>query len=256
MDVATLRKLALGASMALGLAIFASASHAVVKTPAMPQDEMQAADTDPLEPINRGIFWFNNMFDKVVLKPVTQAYRFVVPEKGRTMVDNAITNLYTPVVFANSVLQADPQNSFATLWRFVLNSTVGIGGVFDVASEAGLHNRPADLGETFAFYGAGTGPYVVLPVIGPSNLRDAIGRLGDAFMTPTNYAGPWIEYGVWGATAVNERSKNMQLIDDIFASSLDPYSTFRSGYTQKRVSDIRRAKTSRDKALANACKAK
>jgi len=221
MSVNEWRKQALCAVMALCVGLFAASNaHAATELPtkaskqAQPaknaghdQDEEQAIDNDPLEPVNRAIYEFNYGFDIVLLKPVTQGYRFIVPEYGRTMFDNFITNLYTPVVFANSVFQADPQNSFATFWRFMLNTTIGMGGVFDVASEAGLHNRPADLGETFAFYGAGAGPYIVLPIIGPSNLRDMFGRIGDAFMIPTNYAGKnWIEFGVWGATAVNERS--------------------------------------------------
>jgi phospholipid-binding lipoprotein MlaA len=221
-------------------------------------DEAQSPEeNDPLESVNRGIFWFNRMFDQVLLKPITQGYRFVVPEKGREMVDNFVSNLYTPVVLVNSVMQRDPQNSFATGWRFILNTTFGVGGLFDFASAVGLHNRPADLGETMAFYGVGPGPYVYLPFIGPSDLRDSFGRLGDAFMMPTNYApswfkggdGYWIEYGTWGLTAIDERSKNWSLINDLYSNSLDPYTTFRSAYTQKRASDIRRAKTERDKAL-------
>jgi len=263
MDSGKLRERMLGVLVVLCVGVFvATAAHAVQKPDSKDtgKDAEQSVDADPLEPLNRGIYWFNHVLDVAVIKPVTQAYRFVVPEQGRTMVDNFITNLYTPVVLVNSVLQRDPQNSFATGWRFILNTTFGLGGLFDFASAVGLHNRPADLGETMAFYGAGNGPYVVLPIIGPSNVRDAFGRLGDAFMMPTNYApgwfsgstGNWIEYGTWGATVINERSKDMQLIDDIYANSLDPYSTFRSGYTQKRASDIRRAKAARDKALANA----
>lgn len=265
------RRRALALLLALGLGACA-VSVAYAATPGATKssehtdaDDQTYVDTDsdPLEPFNRVIYGFNHIFDKVVLRPVTQAYRYVVPEYGRTMFDNFVTNLYTPVVFTNSVLQGDPKNSFSTFFRFVINTTIGVGGMFDVASEAGLHNRNADLGETMAFYGVGPGPYLVIPVIGPSNVRDAFGRLGDAFMTPTNYATDWfkggqgyeIEYGVWAATAIDERSKNMKLIDEIYANSLDPYSTFRSGYTQKRASDIRRAKAARDKALAAAmCK--
>ena len=256
----------LSAVVALGMGIsIAGSAYAAprIDTTYADQDKPQAVDVDPLEPVNRGVHWFNHIFDVAVLKPVTQAYRFVVPEKGRSMVDNFLTNIYTPVVLVNSVLQRDPQNSFATGWRFILNTTLGVGGLFDFASEVGLHNRQADLGETMAFYGVGTGPYIVLPIIGPSNVRDALGRLGDAFMTPTNYAPGWfkggqgyeIEYGTWALTAINERSKNMSVIDEIYNNSLDPYSTFRSAYTQKRASDIRRAKAARDKALARgSCK--
>lgn len=217
----------------------------------------QAVDDDPMEPLNRAVYHFNYTLDGLVLRPAAQVYRGVVPEKGREMVGNALDNIYSPVVFANSVLQADPQNSFATFWRFVLNTTMGLGGLFDVASEAGLKNRPADFGQTLAIYGAGPGPYVVLPVIGPSNGRDSMGRLADAFMNPFNYVDSGASIVLWSTTAVHQRAVNMKLIDDIYDSSLDPYVTFRSGYTQKRASDIRRAAAARKKSQeAAGCKVK
>lgn len=214
--------------------------------------EQAAADHDPMEPINRAIFQFNYVVDGVVLKPVTQIYRGVTPAKGQEMVSNFLDNLYTPLSFFNSVLQGDPENSFASLWSFIINSTVGVGGAFDVASEIPLKYRKADLGQTLAMYGAGPGPYVVLPIIGPSNARDSFGRLGDALMNPFNYTDePW-PYVLWGATAVEKRSENMKLIDDIYASSLDPYATFRSGFTQKRASEIKRAREARKKSQEKA----
>ena len=208
-------------------------------------EDADASDVyDPLEPVNRGIYEFNYVFDGVLLKPLTLVYQGVVPDKGQEMVTHFLQNIYAPVVFANSVLQADPKNSFDTLCRFVINTTLGIGGLFDVATDFGVTNRPADLGETLSFWGATPGPYIELPVIGPSNLRDAFGRLGDSFMTPTNYAKPAVWVSVWAATAIDARSRNMSLIDGIYSSSLDPYATFRSAYTQKRASDIKRAKHS------------
>lgn len=212
-------------------------------------DEQQALDSDPWETYNRGMYQFNYTVDGLVLRPVSVIYRGVIPGDGRDMVTNFLGNLYTPVTFANSVLQGDPENSFATMWRFILNSTFGIGGLFDFASEVGLKNRPADLGMTFAMYGAKSGPYFVLPILGPSNVRDATGRLGDAFLNPFNYISNGTSAAIWGATAVDVRSNNMQLIDGVYKDSIDPYSTFRSGYTQKRNETIRRAKESRKKAL-------
>lgn len=207
-----------------------------------------SVDNDPIEPWNRTVFQLNRTVDGTVLKPVTLAYRWAVPAKGQEMVHNFITNLYTPVVFANSVLQLDPQNSFSSFWRFFVNTAFGIGGLFDVASETDLKVRETDLGQTFAMYGADTGPYLVLPIIGPSNARDALGRIGDAFINPFNHVDEGASYVLWSTTAVDRRSINMKLIDDIYATSLDPYSTFRSAYTQKRSGDIRRALTEREKA--------
>jgi phospholipid-binding lipoprotein MlaA len=216
----------------------------------VPQD--QAVDDDPLEPMNRAIFQFNYTLDGVLLKPVTQMYRGVVPEKGQEMVSNFLDNLYTPVVFFNSVLQADPENSFHSLWSFIINSTFGVAGLFDAASEAGLKMRHADLGQTFAVYGSGPGVYVVLPIIGPSNTRDSLGRLGDALMNPFNHVDEGASIAMWTATAIDKRSENMTLIDDIYRTSLDPYTTFRSGYSQKRQSDIRRAKDARKQSQEKA----
>ncbi len=206
-------------------------------------------DADPLEPMNRGIYKFNYAVDTAVLRPVTVAYRYAVPETGREMVSHFLENIYSPVVLVNSVAQGDPQNSFATFWRFMINSTFGIGGLFDVASEAGLKNRQTDFGQTMSMADIGTGPYIVLPIIGPSNARDAIGRLADALINPFNYISNAASAGMWTATAIDARSNNMTLIDDVYRTSLDPYSTFRSGFTQKRASDNRRAKAARDKAV-------
>jgi len=218
----------------------------------IPQKNTDNLDTDPLCGYNRAMFAFNEGFDKILLRPVTSGYRYVMPEEGRHMVSNFLDNLYTPVIFANSVLQGDPQNSFASLWRFILNSTLGGAGLFDFASASGLHNRPADFGETLAMYGVDSGPYVVLPILGPSNIRDGVGRLTDAFLTPTNYASNSVSYSIWGATAIDIRSRNMSLIDSIYKDSLDPYSTMKSLYEQKRAADIRKAKASRQKSLKKA----
>jgi phospholipid-binding lipoprotein MlaA len=210
--------------------------------------EPAAYDQDPLEPVNRAIFQFNTVVDQIVLRPVTQGYQAVVPEKGREMVSNAVSNLYMPLTMFNSALQGDVENTFASFWRFMINSSVGIGGLFDVASEIPLKARTTDLGQTFAMYGAGPGAYVVLPIIGPSTTRDSFGRLGDAVMNPFNHMDNDFSYVMWGATALDARSRNATLIDDIYRTSLDPYSTFRSGYLQKRAADIRRAKEARDKS--------
>jgi phospholipid-binding lipoprotein MlaA len=205
-----------------------------------------ANDNDPWEPLNRAIFGFNRTVDTCLLRPVTSVYRFVVPASGREAVSNVLVNLYAPVTFANSILQVDPQNTFATFWRFVINTTFGIGGIFDVASEAGLKNRTTDLGQTFGIWGADEGPYFVIPVMGPSNVRDTFGVIGDIFFFPPNYSQEWAVPLAIGATAaIDARSRNMDLIDDVYRTSLDPYATFRSGYMQKRAADIKRAKAAR-----------
>jgi phospholipid-binding lipoprotein MlaA len=238
--------------LSVGLLALGGCAHApekLLKSNAGTGKEVEAEDVDSWAPFNHAMYKFNYGLDMLILKPVTKGYRAVVPKQGRKMVSNVIDNLYSPVVFTNSLLQGDPQNSFATLWRFLLNSTFGLGGTMDFASKAGLKNRPADFGQTLAMAGAGTGPYIVLPFFGPSNGRDALGRVVDAFLDPLNYAGYEVTIPKQAITAIDWRSRNGKVVDDIYENSLDPYETFRSAYTQKRASDIRRAQESREKAL-------
>ncbi len=237
----------------LALALVTAAPVALAESNyAAPDEDYAVEGNDPLEPLNRAVYRFNYVVDGVVLKPAAQIYRGVVPTKGREMVTNVLENIYAPVTVANSVLQGDPQNSFASFWRFILNSTFGVLGLFDAASEMGLKSRTTDFGQTLAIYGFGSGPYVVLPIIGPSNARDTVGRVGDVFMNPFNYIDDGVSLTIWSATAVDKRSNNMKLLDDIYSSSLDPYSTFRSGYTQHRSAAISRAKAARSKNLRDA----
>lgn len=210
-------------------------------------------DNDPWEPFNRGMYRMNYVIDGLVLKPITQVYRGVMPERGQKMVHNFVLNLQEPITFGNSVLQADPQNSFVSLWRFLLNSTVGVGGLFDVASEVGLIERRTDFGQTLALYGIENGPYLFLPVLGPSNARDGLGRVADAFMHPAMYVdSTGASVALWTVTIVDTRSDNWDVIEDIQKSSLDPYVTFRSAYTQKRANDIKKARAARNAAWAKA----
>ncbi|MEK6745828.1 MAG: VacJ family lipoprotein [Pseudomonadota bacterium] len=206
---------------------------------------------DPIEPLNRGIFQFNYAVDTVLLKPVAQGYDAVMPKRGQTMVSNFVSNIKEPVTFANSVLQTDANNSFTTLWRFLFNSTFGIAGLFDVASELGLKNRETGLGDTFAIYGADAGPYLMIPVFGPSSVRDGIGRAGDVFLDPISYTNNPVFYSVVAVKTIEARHRNMKLLNDIY-NSIDPYSTMRSIYTQFRAKAIKNAINQRNKSLESA----
>ena len=212
-------------------------------------DKYAEIDSDPIEPLNRFIFQFNHIIDSIILKPVAQGYDAVVPDRGKVMVSNFVSNIKEPVTLVNSVLQTDPQNSFCTLWRFAINSTVGIGGLFDAASEIGLKNRDTGFGDTLAIYGADAGPYIVIPILGPSNLRDGLGRLGDIVVDPVSYADNAVFYSIVGVKTVDGRYHTLKLLDDIYASSVDPYATIRSGYTQHRIAQIKFAKNARKKSL-------
>ncbi len=222
-------------------------------TAACTQASRDNVENDPWEPLNRGMYRTNYVIDGVVLKPITQIYRGVVPERGQAMVHNFVDNLQEPISFGNSLLQADPENSFVSLWRFLLNSTVGIGGLFDVASEVGLVGRSADFGQTLALYGVESGPYLFLPVLGPSNVRDGIGRVGDALSHPASYTNDsGLSIALWSVTALDTRSDNYDLLEDINKSSLDPYVTLRSYYIQHRNNSIEKARAARKAAQAKA----
>lgn len=194
---------------------------------------------DPVETVNRAIYGFNDFLDKILLKPVAEGYRYIVPKPVRKGVHNALSNLKEPVTVLNSALQGDKENSFTSFWRFTINSTWGILGIFDVASEAGLPLREEDYGQTAGVYGAGNGPYLMLPILGPSNARDVFGRVVDTFTDPFNYAlHDDATVGRSIVTGIDARERTLDLIDEIKRTSLDPYAAIRSLYTQKRADEI------------------
>lgn len=195
---------------------------------------------DPMESLNRRIFQFNEVADTIILKPVARSYRFVTTPYIRSRVSGVAQNLGEPITVANALLQGDVDRSFIAFWRFILNSTVGIGGMFDVASTAGLAHRSEDFGQTLGAWGAGSGPYIVLPILGPSNGRDAIGLVVDYFSDPFRYA---LEDGTdevfyAAAKGIERRERLLDPIDDVYESSIDPYVSFRSIYNQRRQAEI------------------
>lgn len=210
------------------------------------------ADADPYEGLNRGLFELNRAIDTVALRPIAKGYEAVVPNRGKVMVSHFVDNVNEPVTFVNSILQADPQNSFASLWRFLINSSFGIGGLFDAATEIGLTDRPTGFGDTLAIYGADSGPYFVIPIIGPSTTRDSFGRLGDVLADPFSYTDNAVFYTIVGVKTVNTRYHKLKLLDDVYANSLDPYATIRSGYLQHREAEVKKAKALRKKSQEKA----
>lgn len=200
-----------------------------------------SVEEDPLEGFNRGAFATHKFIDQNIVSPVAQAYNYVVPQEGRDVVSNILDNLAAPVSFVNAVLQGDAETSFATFWRFMLNSTLGFAGAYDFAKEeVGLTAREADFGQTLAYYGANSGPYLFLPVFGPTTLRDGTGRGVDLLFNPVT----WAEGNKWSivqgvAKGLTFRSENMRTIDDIYNNSIDPYATMRSAYLQRRASELR-----------------
>jgi len=139
---------------------------------------------DPLEPLNRGIYRFNDSIDKAVIKPVAQGYRTVMPLPGKIMVSNLFSNLDDVIITANDFLQFKLVQGFSDGMRFLVNSTIGVFGLIDVASSGGLIKHNEDFGQTLGKWGVGNGPYLVLPILGPSTLRDGVGYYADLFLDP------------------------------------------------------------------------
>jgi len=215
---------------------------ATPQTGAANADLVETAN-DPLEPVNRVVFDVNQAVDKAVIKPVAQGYRYVVPEFGRNRVTDFLSNLRSPVVLANDLLQGDLERARITLVRFLLNSTFGVLGIMDVAAPMGLPEHSEDFGQTFAVWGIGEGPYLVLPLLGPSNPRDTIGLVSEWYADPARIymRGENIEWAKWartGLTVVDSRERKLDVLDEVERSSLDLYSAVRSLYRQRRNAEI------------------
>lgn len=200
-------------------------------------------DNDPYEAFNRRVFDFNMGLDKAVARPVAKAYNAAVPEPARTGVHNALGNLGEPVVFANLMLQGKLGDASGTLVRFVLDSSVGIGGLIDVGARVGLPAKDADFGITLGVWGAGEGSYLVLPLIGPLPPRDLAGRGVDTLLDPVTYfdfrSKFYYQAGVAVLQMVDLRARNLDTLDDIERSSIDFYASTRSLYLQHREAEVR-----------------
>jgi len=192
---------------------------------------------DPFEPFNRSVYRFNDTLDRYALKPVAQAYQKVVPEPLQLMVNSFFANLDDLYTSANNLLQAKPREALVDLSRFVVNSTLGFAGVADVASEIGLPKHDEDLGQTLGYWGVPSGPYLVIPLLGPSTVRDAPSRVADIFASPVNlvYEKSVRERNVsWGLRLVTGRVALLDADKVIQGAALDPYSLIRDGWLQRR----------------------
>jgi phospholipid-binding lipoprotein MlaA len=209
-------------------------------------DEMDdhggTAASDPFEGTNRNIFVFNQAVENWVFDPLTRGYRFIMPPPLRKGIRRAVHNLNSPKVFVNDLLQLRFCDAGETLGRFLLNSTLGIGGLLDPALEAGWEPHEADFGQTLGKMGVGSGPYLVIPVFGPTTVRDGFGVVVDMFFQPLTYIfGPadlllqlYISGGT-GIVAIEESYDKLQALED---SSIDYYAALRSAYLQNREAEI------------------
>jgi phospholipid-binding lipoprotein MlaA len=196
---------------------------------------------DPLEPLNRALFVFNDKAYFWVMKPVAQGYAAIVPERARFSVRNFFRNITMPVRFVNNLLQGKIRNSGVELLRFFLNTTAGIGGLFDPAKDDfSLEPRNEDLGQTLGKYGLGHGFYLVLPLLGPSSLRDTVGLAGDSFLDPVNYVDDSeVVIGAKVLRAENEVSLRIGEYEDLTKSAIDPYVAVRDAYSQYREKKVK-----------------
>ncbi|WP_038013283.1 VacJ family lipoprotein [Terasakiella pusilla] len=207
--------------------------------------QQQNADdvNDPIEGLNRVVFGFNTVLDVWFLRPAATLYRGLLPPPVQDGIHNMLANLSAPVVLLNDVLQGEGARAGTTAARFAINSTVGVLGFGDPASGMGYKKHDEDFGQTLGVWGVGEGPYIVLPIFGPSNPRDAVGRVVDYFADPLNM---WarntdrdgITIGRGVLTAVDTRAYYYDAIEDIRNNSLDPYASFRSLYRQRREAAI------------------
>lgn len=207
--------------------------------------------SDPIEPINRAVFSFNDVLDRVLLNPFAKAYKAVVPSIVRDSVRNFIRNAKTPITLANNILQWDGDAAATTTVRFLFNTTMGIGGLYDFAETQGLEYEPEDFGQTLASWGVGNGPYVVIPVLGPSTVRDASGMVVDSFVNPfriiaDNKDEEWIYYTAAGVEGLDAKSRVVEGMEDLRENSLDYYTSVKSAYIQSRMKLINEGKEATD----------
>ena len=190
---------------------------------------------DPLEPMNRGIFWFNDKLDRYAIEPVARGYDWVMPTALERALSRFFKNLAFPVRFVNNLLQAKFKATGEETGRFVVNSTVGIAGFLDPARHWGLEPHPEDFGQTLGAWGVGPGPYLVLPVLGPSNMRDAPSLVVDGYTAITPYALTFLQLiGLYAIAALNERAQAIELVREARLAALDYYVFVRNAYSQRR----------------------
>jgi phospholipid-binding lipoprotein MlaA len=190
---------------------------------------------DPWESWNRGVYNVNDKLDRAVAKPVAKTYVRVVPAPARTGVSNFFANLRTTTVMVNDALQGKFGAAANDLARFVVNTTVGVGGLLDPASQMGLNKNDEDFGQTLGRWGVPPGPFLELPILGPSDSRDGPARVVDIFTSPTHYVdNNWISYGIYLPAAVDTRAELLSL-DETLKKVFDPYAFIRDAYLQRRA---------------------
>ena len=199
----------------------------------------QAQVYDPLEPVNRVIFSINDTLDRAIVRPVAQVYVDVVPRLVRNGVSNVFGNISDAFSAVNNLLQGKREPLGTDLGRVLVNSTFGIGGIFDIASEGNIEKHDEDFGQTLGWWGMGPGPYLVLPILGPSNVRDTAGLIVQGYLDPVNQVTPpENQWELIVLRALDTRARLLGTEDLVQGAALDKYTFIRSAYTQRRRSQV------------------
>ncbi len=220
-------------------------------------EEQTVESVDPFEEFNRAVFGFNEAFDAIVFLPLARLYRAIFPKPIRDSFRNFMRNLNAPFVLANDILQGEGERAGITLNRFLINTTLGIGGLLDVAKEMGVPYHEEDFGQTLGVWGVEAGAYLVLPILGPSTVRDGLAKVGDVFLNPLNYAGTIgndekkaiigdslsmadLLYGMRLLEGIDTRERLIEPLEILKKDplTLDYYTLIRSVFLQKREKDV------------------
>ena len=209
------------------------------------------AGSDPLQGFNRAMHTVNKGVDTVALRPLSQGYGYVVPETIKHVINNEVRYVQLPISFANSVLQGDVERAGETFARFFVNSTLGGLGALDPATEIGIPEHSEDFGQTLAVWGVGSGPYIELPLLGPTTLRDGVARAGDYALNPLTYIGQGatteaIKMAETPVRIVDTRYRFGKLLDDVLYETEDSYTVVKNTYLQRRRSAILNGKIEAD----------
>ncbi|MBP2669429.1 MAG: VacJ family lipoprotein [Deltaproteobacteria bacterium] len=211
-----------------------------LREPDFGREPPPAAVFDPIEPVNRAIFFVNDKLYLWLLKPVAQVYKNVVPEGARVAVRNVFLNLGTPIRAVNALLQGKPAATGTELLRLVINSTLGFGGMVDAANEFHLERKTTDTGLTLGTYGLGHGFYFVLPILGPSSARDAVGVVGDTYLDPLAYLlAPRAALGARFVRSTTDLSFRIGEYEELTGAAVDPYAAVRDAYIQYRAKRLK-----------------
>lgn len=222
----------------LVLAVACSLSLGACSSTKMKESDLEISD--PYEGFNRWSYGVNQQLDKYIFGPIVVGYTTIFPRQIRNRVRNALNNADTPVILANDLLQIEWKRAGTTIARFGINSTVGLGGMFDVAGKLGYEGHREDFGQTLAVWGVGPGPYFFLPLLGPTTLRDGVGMAVDTAFDPITYISwddmqlIWVPFAITGANGLDAYSRARPGLKQIEETSLDPYASLRSLYQQSR----------------------